>query len=392
VADLHRRTALVAILAAGMLAPLASTLLSPASALASDLEPRIVDGLPTTTATHPWQAQLVIKGRFLCGGELISPTVVLTAAHCLDLATSPGQVRITLGRDHSARGGVVETVSAIYVNPGFQKDTLAYDWAFAVLSTAAPSQFTPLRIAGPDETALWGPGRAATVTGYGTTAENGELSRTLRAITVPVLGDGVCGSPSSYGRDFDPAAMLCAGDPQKGEDSCQGDSGGPLVVQADDGSPRLAGIVSFGRGCAEPRFPGIYTRIADPALSSQLVQQLDAQPATAGYPYLGSGGACVTTTAEAGRAGRKSRRADRAEGRARRALVAAQAGVDRARQHDRSDPGLATEHRLTVAVAARRHAATAVHAARREARQARKAAARTTIQASAACAAAPGAP
>jgi trypsin len=380
--DLRRTGALVTIISSA----LACLVLTPSSSMASDRDPRIVHGHPTNTVSFPWQAQLTIKNKFLCGGELISPTVVLTAAHCLAIASSPDQVQVTLGRDRTFEGGVTQVAAAIYVNPGFQASRLDFDWAFAVLSSPAPSQFTPIKIAGPNETALWNPGSAATVTGYGTTSENGDLSKTLREVTIPILGDDVCGSSSSYGRKFDPSAMLCAGDPQAGKDSCQGDSGGPLVVKADDGSFRLAGIVSFGRGCAEQRFPGIYTRIADPALSAQLVQQLNQQPTTAGYPYLGSGGACVTATTSARQATSQARRADRAETRAQRGLTRAQAQTSRARKHFRTHPSPATRHQLAAAEVAQRNAAAALHTDQRLAKQAQKSATRATAQAATACA------
>jgi hypothetical protein len=92
---------------------------------------------------------------------------------------------------------------------------------------------------------------------------------------VPLVSDASCGASTSYGSDFDPGTMVCAGDPPGTafpRDTCQGDSGGPLYVP-DFGStpanPRFAtaGVVSWGFGCADTRFPGIYTRIGEGALN-----------------------------------------------------------------------------------------------------------------------------
>lgn len=69
----------------------------------------------------------------------------------------------------------------------------------------------------------------------------------------------VCGW---YGDTYKKSVMLCAGCMEGNIDACQGDSGGGLVVVSESGEPLLAGIVSWGNGCAKPYFPGIYTRVS----------------------------------------------------------------------------------------------------------------------------------
>jgi secreted trypsin-like serine protease len=344
------------------------------SAGAADREPRIVHGTATTTSEHPWQAELVIAGQYLCGGELISPLVVLTAAHCLAEAATAGDVEVFLGRDRTFRGGVSQRAAAMATSPSFRKATLRGDWGYVVLPAPAPSQFVPLQIAGADERSLWATGTRATVTGYGTVSEHGPVSRTLREVALPILDDDACGRAAAYGGGFDPHTMLCAGDPAAGKDSCAGDSGGPLVVTADDGTPRLAGIVSFGKGCAERGFPGVYTRIAEPRLTAALLASLQAQPATASYQYVGTGGACTSATRAALRSDRALRHAQRDVRSARHRLTRARAAL---RQALRASHGVAQARRhLADAKRTATAAHQSLHRARTAARHAHRAAAR----------------
>ncbi len=77
----------------------------------------------------------------------------------------------------------------------------------------------------------------------------------LQKATVPIVSDAKCAA--AYGTSFDAATMVCAGYDQGGTDTCQGDSGGPLVVAG-----KLAGITSWGEGCARPGKYGVYTRVS----------------------------------------------------------------------------------------------------------------------------------
>uniref|UniRef100_A0A3Q1EUP0 trypsin n=1 Tax=Acanthochromis polyacanthus TaxID=80966 RepID=A0A3Q1EUP0_9TELE len=79
----------------------------------------------------------------------------------------------------------------------------------------------------------------------------------LQEVNVPIVTNSDCSN--SYGGITD--NMICAGLTEGGKDSCQGDSGGPLVSK-NDSIWVLAGVVSFGNGCAEPNFPGVYARVS----------------------------------------------------------------------------------------------------------------------------------
>jgi secreted trypsin-like serine protease len=114
------------------------------------------------------------------------------------------------------------------------------------------------------DAALVNAGILATVTGWGTRSEGApDYPDELYEVQVPIVDQSTCEFVyGSIGDDIT-GNMLCAGLPQGGKDSCYGDSGGPLIVPDGSGGFKLAGIVSWGEGCAQPGFPGVYTRVAN---------------------------------------------------------------------------------------------------------------------------------
>lgn len=97
------------------------------------------------------------------------------------------------------------------------------------------------------------------VSGWGTTTEGGSSPDILMKVSVPIVSDDAC--RDAYGQNDIRDSMLCAGVSEGGKDSCQGDSGGPLAC-SDTGSTYLAGVVSWGYGCARPSYPGVYTEVS----------------------------------------------------------------------------------------------------------------------------------
>ncbi|EGX59647.1 serine protease [Streptomyces zinciresistens K42] len=257
-----RRTAAVALAAA---AAAAALLTAPAAQADSS---RIVGGTTTTTRAYPFMMQITDASQNqFCGGTLVSPTKVVTAAHCM-AGESASAVRVVGGRTLlGGSGGTVGRVAGIWVHPGYRTATAGDD--VAVLTLSAPMPYTPAPYVGAGQTGVYAAGTTARILGWGTTSEGGGSSARLRTATVPTVADADCAR--SYGSDFVRSDMVCAGYPSGAVDTCQGDSGGPLLVGGV-----LAGITSWGEGCAQPGRPGVYTRLT--TFSDEVTAQVAIRP------------------------------------------------------------------------------------------------------------------
>jgi trypsin len=224
----------------------------------SEVTPKIIGGEDTTIEENPFMVALTQPDGFqFCGGAIVAPTKILTAAHCTE-GQDPANVKVVAGRTSlSGGGGTTANVTNIWVNPGFDGNTMVND--ASVLTLDQPLSQAPIAVAGPGDEALYTAGANSTVYGWGVT-ESGNPSDTLKKVSVPVTADADC--TASYAEQFDPTSMVCAGLKEGGKDSCQGDSGGPLEGVAPDGTRKVIGIVSWGQGCAEPNFYGVYGRVA----------------------------------------------------------------------------------------------------------------------------------
>lgn len=234
--------------------------------LGSGSAPAVVGGSVADPGEYPWMAAVYrgtspAGGQF-CGGTLVAPDVVVTAAHCvLDLlentvALLPLDVRgqklkVFLGETKlSAEGGERIVVSRVTSHASVD---------IAVLELTQPSAQTPLPWAGPADGSVYPPGTVATVTGWGATTEGSSRSNDLREAQVPIISDADCAA--SYPGQTSASLEVCAGYPEGGVDTCQGDSGGPMIVPKPGGF-LLVGATSWGEGCARPGKPGVYAEIA----------------------------------------------------------------------------------------------------------------------------------
>lgn len=214
-------------------------------------QPYVVGGEPAPADEYPWMVALTeqLSGAVFCGGTLVAPDRVVTAAHCL-AGREPASIVAIVGRsDLRVADGEPRSVLRTWVHPEYRQPAEGSDVAVLTLSYPVSAPTLPIT----DDPNDYRPGNRATILGWGYVTPDGPTSPELRRAFVPITTDADCAA--AY-REFDPAAMVCAGYPQGGIDACYGDSGGPLVVNG-----RLAGVTSWGSGCAEAGHPGVYTRV-----------------------------------------------------------------------------------------------------------------------------------
>ncbi|KAF9806097.1 hypothetical protein SFRURICE_008225 [Spodoptera frugiperda] len=179
---------------------------------------KIVGGENIEITDAPYQVSLVRRGRHSCGGTIVAKDIIVTAAHCV-MGSLANEFQIRAGSSYSEKGGQLYPVGEILWHPSFDYGKMDSD--IAILWLPKPLVFSdkirPVQLMGRGEEIK--DGDDTIVTGWGNLYEIGGTPSTLQRVT--------------------------------------GDSGGPLVH-----NNKLAGVVSWGLGCARPEYPGVYSKVS----------------------------------------------------------------------------------------------------------------------------------
>ncbi|MEV0007877.1 trypsin-like serine protease [Streptomyces sp. NPDC051840] len=251
------------------------------------VSPRIIGGTSTSLSSAPWMVQLLFEYDndgyfyFTCGGTLVAPNKVMTAAHCvtdengkaLDMV---GHGMVLAGTAKLAGGaadeGIAVDITRSYFAGSYNADAIDND--VALLTLSKPLSYTPAQPASYGDTARYTAGTVATTYGWGMTGsdyDSATLSDTLLRLEQPLRSDAECSETldSAVGEPgtFKPGHMICAGEGGTGDDStgratCPGDSGSPMFV-----SGRVIGITSWGvatetTACNLQGTYDVYTKVA----------------------------------------------------------------------------------------------------------------------------------
>lgn len=239
-----------------------------------NISTRIINGVTAKSGAWPWMAAILSREEQdnffaqFCGGSLIHPQWVLTAAHCFfqedGLRGDGNGTDVLIGTNSLSSGGQRINVDQTIIHSGYNPNDTSSEYDIALLHLATPvNNVQPISLPGRSfDVPVVADNANSTVIGWGnlSAAEGGnEFPTELMQVDLPIVSETQC--KLWMGADEITSNMLCAGFIQGGKDSCQGDSGGPLISSIG-GINQLLGIVSWGTGCALPENPGVYTRVS----------------------------------------------------------------------------------------------------------------------------------
>uniref|UniRef100_A0A8C2K004 Peptidase S1 domain-containing protein n=1 Tax=Cyprinus carpio TaxID=7962 RepID=A0A8C2K004_CYPCA len=225
---------------------------------------KIVGGTDAQAGSWPWQVSLQME-RYghVCGASLVASRWLVSAAHCFQDSDYSFLEDLTFIQQGNIECIKTATRQIRRIVLHSQYDQFTSDYDIALLELSAPVFFNELvqPVCVPAPSHAFTSGTSCFVTGWGVLSEEGmarELATLLQEATVNIISHNTCNK--MYDDAVTPR-MLCAGNIQGGVDACQGDSGGPLVCLERGRRWFLAGIVSWGEGCARQNRPGVYTRV-----------------------------------------------------------------------------------------------------------------------------------
>ncbi|XP_067848318.1 suppressor of tumorigenicity 14 protein homolog [Heptranchias perlo] len=240
---------------------------------------KIVGGEDAKNGKWPWQVSLQM-GMYghICGASIVSNRWLVSAGHCFQDSDS---IRYSTSSAWTAYLGlrlmnrmnsriVTRSIKRIVTHPKYDEYTSDYDIALLELKTPVFFSNSIQPICLPTTTHIFSSTANCYVTGWGVLGEDGELATVLQEASVKIIPLNIC---NKLYENSVTSRMLCAGFLRGGVDACQGDSGGPLVCLGKRRKWFLAGIVSWGEGCARRNRPGVYTRVS--RFSDWIKQQIN---------------------------------------------------------------------------------------------------------------------
>jgi len=262
-------------------------------------EVRIVGGDEVKPYSRPYQVSVQSSsGSHFCGGSLIAPNLVLTAAHCMEgVDGNSPDMQVRVGA-HSLTDGSGQVIKVATTYTHQEYPNLSKDIAILKLSEKTTNKNAKV-ITLADDTFFQSNIKAGTnmvVSGWGTLSSGGEMPDKLMEVTVPYVTNEVCNSTDAYNGEIQ-ATEMCGGLKTGGKDSCQGDSGGPLVVQKGKDFVQV-GVVSWGDGCAVANKYGVYANVA--SLKSWIDNAVAGNEAPSGLNSPEGGGDYEETEGQAG--------------------------------------------------------------------------------------------
>ncbi|XP_016393732.1 transmembrane protease serine 13a [Sinocyclocheilus rhinocerous] len=237
---------------------------------------RIIGGSTSQIGQWPWQVSLHYSGSHVCGGSLVSPDFVVSAAHCFQGSMKNSlNWRVYAGTISQNALQIPYFLKKIIVNENYNTNNNDYDVALLKLSSPVTFSSTVQPVCFPTFDQTFSDGSDCWTSGFGTTQQGADSASTsLMEVKVNIINTLLCNSSQVY-RGAITKNMICAGDMNGGRDSCQGDSGGPLVCKGGNNRWYLAGITSWGAGCGQRQRPGVYSRVTSllPWIYSKMQQE-----------------------------------------------------------------------------------------------------------------------
>lgn len=215
----------------------------------------IVGGSAVASGEYPYFAWPGLGG-YVCGGTLIWPDIVMTAAHCQAAWNSSGQAVYIGATKSDGSDGEKNYVDKLYLNPSYSTTSEQNDIMLIKLKTASNQTLVTRNL----DSSIPPDNATVTAIGFGETTQGGSISSTLLQVNMSIVSSQSC--ESFYAAQntvvkVSGKSQVCAGTAAGGKDACQGDSGGPLLYNG-----KQVGITSYSIGCAQPGVPGVYTRVS----------------------------------------------------------------------------------------------------------------------------------